>query len=80
MRFEVPIAEEQLERLEGLQGAWSKYLEMLQETGARLEKHKDAFREKVGALMGVSVGSFFEECLNCVWRVSARMRGFDVKQ
>ena len=47
MRFEVPIPEDQLERLEDLQASWGTHLEMLQETGARLEKYKDTFREKV---------------------------------
>lgn len=50
-KFEVQIPEDQLDRLEALAPAWAGYLEMLDESNLKLEKHKDNFREKVKSLL-----------------------------
>jgi len=66
-RHEVPVPEEQLERLDALNPAWTQYLEMLEEAQGKLERHKDNFREKVKSLLDTflkDVGYAAEEFSN----------------
>ncbi|KAG1668463.1 hypothetical protein FOA52_005236 [Chlamydomonas sp. UWO 241] len=50
-RFEVQISEDQLVQLDSLDHEWSKFQGGLDDSGSKLEKYKDSFRDRVKGLL-----------------------------
>ena len=48
-KFEVTVPDDQLLLLDTLDAEWARFQSSLEDSGGKLEKHKDNFREKVGA-------------------------------
>lgn len=46
-KFEVPVPEDQTASLDALEPEWARFCHTVDEAGAKLERYKDNFREKV---------------------------------
>jgi len=66
-RFEVVVPDEQLSSLEMLEPAWAEFCTGLDAAGVRLERSKDAFRERVkGMLDGRSSQALIAVCAHAM--------------